>query len=43
MQKRVLTVIVTIVGMSLGITLLPIAWLAIGYANNMWLNNSLTN
>ena len=43
MQKRVLTVIVLLVGISLGITFLPIAWIAIGYANNMWLNNSLTN
>lgn len=43
MQKRVLTVIVLIVGISLGITFLPTAWTAIGSADNMWLNNSLTN
>ena len=43
MQKRVLTVIVLLVGISLGITFLPIAWTAVGYADNMWLNNSLTN
>ena len=39
MQKRVLTVIVLIVGISLGITFLPAAWTAIGSANNLWLNN----
>ncbi|WP_159721490.1 PIN/TRAM domain-containing protein [Enterococcus sp. CSURQ0835] len=43
MQKRVLTIIITLVGISLGITLLPIAWFALGYGNNLWLNNYLTN
>ena len=43
MQKRVLTVIILIVGISLGVTFLPTAWTAIGNADNMWLNNSLTN
>ncbi|MGM0214154.1 PIN/TRAM domain-containing protein [Enterococcus sp. AZ109] len=43
MQKRVLTVIIVIVGISMGITLLPTAWMAIGQTDNFWLNNSLTN
>ena len=43
MQKRVLTVIILIVGISLGVTFLPTAWTAIGNADNMWLNNLLTN
>lgn len=43
MQKRVLTIIITLVGISLGITLLPIAWFALGYGDNLWLNNYLTN
>ncbi|MFC4772649.1 PIN/TRAM domain-containing protein [Enterococcus hermanniensis] len=43
MQKRVLTVIIVLIGISLGITFLPMAWLAIGYADNMWLNNSVTD
>lgn len=43
MQKRVLTVIIVLVGISMGITLLPAAWMAIGQTNNFWLNNSLTN
>lgn len=43
MQKRVLTIIIALIGISLGITFLPVAWLAIGYQDNMWLNNSFTN
>ncbi|MBO1307761.1 PIN/TRAM domain-containing protein [Enterococcus sp. 669A] len=43
MQKRVLTVIIVLVGISMGITLLPTAWMAIGQTDNFWLNNSLTN
>ncbi|GCF94206.1 twitching motility protein PilT [Enterococcus florum] len=43
MQKRVLTVIIVLVGISMGITLLPAAWMAIGQTDNFWLNNSLTN
>ncbi|EOH95310.1 PIN/TRAM domain-containing protein [Enterococcus pallens] len=43
MQKRVLTVIIVLVGISMGITLLPTAWMAIGQSSNLWLNNSLTN
>lgn len=43
MQKRVLTIIIVLIGISLGITFLPMAWFAIGYADNMWLNNSVTD
>lgn len=43
MQKRVLTMIIVLIGISLGITFLPMAWFAIGYADNMWLNNSVTD
>lgn len=43
MQKRVLTIIIVLIGISLGITFLPMAWFAIGYVDNMWLNNSVTD
>ncbi|MGM0238362.1 MULTISPECIES: PIN/TRAM domain-containing protein [Enterococcus] len=43
MQKRILVVIITLVGMSLGISFLPLAWMALRQGGNMWLNNTFTN
>ncbi|MGC6769041.1 PIN domain-containing protein [Enterococcus sp. LJL128] len=43
MQKRVITVLMVIVGASLGISLLPTAWQMIQQADNQWLNNNFTN
>ncbi len=43
MQKRVIRALLIVAGASLGISLLPTAWLALGYAQNEWLNNTITN
>ena len=43
MQKRVIRALLIVAGASLGISLLPTAWLALGYAQNEWLNNPITN
>ncbi|KAF1304060.1 PIN/TRAM domain-containing protein [Enterococcus saccharolyticus] len=43
MQKRVITVLMVIAGASLGVSLLPLAWNAIGQQQNDWLNNTVTN
>lgn len=43
MQKRVITLLMIIVGASLGISFLPSAWQAIGQQSNGWLNNTFTN
>ena len=37
MQKRVITLLMIIVGASLGISFLPSAWQAIGQQSNGWL------
>lgn len=41
MQKRVITALMVLAGASLGISLMPIAWQAIGQTQNEWLNLSL--
>lgn len=43
MQKRVIRALLILAGASLGISLLPAAWSALGYENNEWLNNTITN
>ncbi len=43
MQKRVITALMVLAGASLGISLMPIAWQAIGQTQNEWLNNNITN
>jgi uncharacterized protein YacL len=43
MQKRVITVLMVIAGVSIGVSLLPLAWNTIGQADNDWLNNTVTN
>lgn len=43
MQKHVITVLMVLAGASLGISLLPLAWTAIGQGQNTWLNNHGTN
>ncbi len=43
MQKRVIRALLIVAGASLGISLLPTAWLALGYAQNEWQNNTITN
>lgn len=43
MQKRVVTLLMVVVGVSLGMSLLPIAWEMAGQTGNKWLNNNFTN
>ena len=43
MQKRVITVLMVVIGASLGISLLPIAWEMASQGDNKWLNNNFTN
>lgn len=43
MQKRVITFLMVIVGMSLGLSFLPLLWDAIGQEENLWLDNYFTN
>lgn len=43
MQKRVITLLMVIVGASLGISFLPTAWQTVGQQSNGWLNNTFTN
>ena len=43
MQKRVITLLMIIVGASLGISFLPMAWQTIGQQTNGWLNNTFPN
>lgn len=43
MQKRVIQLLMVIAGISLGVTLLPIAWQALGQNSNTWLDNYFTN
>lgn len=43
MQRRVINILFVLAGTTLGISLLPIAWTAIGQADSMWLNNNVTN
>ncbi|MHC5269315.1 PIN domain-containing protein [Enterococcus sp. LJL98] len=43
MQKRVIRALLILAGASLGISLLPAAWIALGYGKNEWLNNTVTN
>ncbi|MBL1229366.1 PIN/TRAM domain-containing protein [Enterococcus sp. BWB1-3] len=43
MQKRVISVLMVVVGASLGISLFPIAWKMTNQADNKWLNNNFTN
>ena len=43
MQKRIITLLMIVVGASLGISLLPMAWKMANQAGNNWLNNNFTN
>lgn len=43
MQRRVINILFVLAGTTLGISLLPLAWTAIGQADSMWLNNNVTN
>ncbi|WP_251869598.1 PIN/TRAM domain-containing protein [Enterococcus italicus] len=43
MKKRVVNIFMAIAGVSLGLSILPLAWRAIGVAQNQWLNNNITN
>ena len=43
MQKRVITLLMIIVGARLRDFFLPTAWQAIGQQTNGWLNNTFTN
>ena len=43
MQKRIIRALLILAGASLGISLLPAAWTAMGYESNQWLNNIVTN
>ena len=43
MQKRIIRALLILAGASLGISLLPAAWTAMGYESNQWLNNTVTN
>lgn len=43
MQRHVINILFVLAGTTLGISLLPIAWTAIGQADSMWLNNNVTN
>lgn len=43
MQKRVITAVLVVIGASLGISFIPMAWKVAGLADNLWLNNNLTN
>jgi uncharacterized protein YacL len=43
MQRRVISLLMVIVGVSLGVTILPLAWKTLGQSSNQWLDNNLTN
>lgn len=43
MKKRVVNIFMALAGVSLGLSILPLAWRAIGVAQNQWLNNNITN
>ncbi|GGI66446.1 MULTISPECIES: PIN/TRAM domain-containing protein [Enterococcus] len=43
MQKRIIRALLVLAGASLGISLLPTTWKALGYGTNDWLNNPVTN
>ena len=43
MQRRVINFLFVLAGTTLGISLLPLAWTAIGQEKSMWLNNNVTN
>ena len=43
MQKRVIRALLVLAGASIGVSLLPTAWKAVGYGQNEWLNNTVTN
>lgn len=43
MKKRVVNIFIALAGVSLGLSILPLAWRAIGVAQNQWLNNNITN
>ena len=43
MKKRVVNIFMALAGVSLGLSILPLAWRAIGLAQNQWLNNNITN
>lgn len=43
MQRRVINILFVLAGTTLGISLLPLAWTAIGQEKSMWLNNNVTN
>lgn len=43
MKKRFVSLLMIIAGISLGLSILPIGWQAIGQQDNSWLNNSAIN
>ncbi|MFD2730025.1 PIN/TRAM domain-containing protein [Enterococcus camelliae] len=43
MKKRVINVLMALAGISLGLSILPLAWKTIGQTQNHWLNNNVTN
>ena len=43
MQKRIITVLMVLAGASIGVSLLPLLWEAIGQSDISWLNNTVTN
>ncbi len=43
MKKRVVNIFMALAGVSLGLSILPLAWRAIGVAQNQWLNNNIIN
>ena len=43
MKKRVVNIFMALAGVSVGLSIVPLAWRAIGVAQNQWLNNNITN
>ena len=43
MQNRIITVLMVLAGASIGVSLLPLLWEAIGQSDISWLNNTVTN
>lgn len=43
MQNRIITVLMVLAGASIGVSLFPLLWEAIGQSDISWLNNTVTN
>lgn len=43
MQRRIIILLMVIIGASVGISLLPLVWALTNQANNTWLNNDVVN